>query len=78
VIHNGEPTARDRIAIALLTFFAPKLQATAHIDGKDFGAILDRRIAHMRKMEAARAMPRTTPPVEVKPPLPHVYDRHYR
>jgi len=68
--------ARDRIAIALLPFFAPKLQATAHIDGKDFGSLLDKRIAHMKKINS---QPRTpVPPVEVKPALPHVYDRRHR
>jgi hypothetical protein len=59
-----------------LPFFAPKLQATAHIDGKDFGSILDRRVAHWKKINS---QPRAiTPPVEVKPALPHVYDRRYR
>ena len=68
--------ARDRIAIALLPFFAPKLQATAHFDGKEFASILDRRVAHWKKIEGQPRKP--TPPVDVKPPLPHVYDKRYR
>jgi hypothetical protein len=36
-------TARDRIAMALLPFFAPKLQATATIQmGRDFATKLQR------------------------------------
>ena len=71
-----EDHVRTRIAIALLPFTVPKLQATAHLDGKDFGAILDKRIAHWKKIEGQPRQP--TPPVEVKPGLPHVYDRRYR
>ena len=72
-------TARDRIAIALLPFFAPKLQATAHIDGKDFGSLLDKRIAHWKKINSQpRVIDAKQPLVEVKPALPHVYDRRYR
>jgi hypothetical protein len=71
-------TARDRLAIALLPFFAPKLQATAVIDGKDFASILERRIAHMRKIEAAREISADPAKVEVKPHLPTVPDRRFR
>ena len=62
--------ARDRIAIALLPFFAPKLQATAHLDGKDFGSILDRRIAHWKKL---KSQPRIeAKPVVVGEPYPYL------
>jgi hypothetical protein len=74
-------TARDRLAIALLPFFAPKLMATAVIDGKDFASLLDRRIAHMRRVEAARLeepKPAAQVEVEIKPHLPTVPDRRFR
>src|SRR6516164_1760810 len=60
--------ARDRIAIALLPFFAPKLQATAHLDGKDFGSILDRRI-----WKKLKSQPRIeAKPVVVGEPYPYL------
>jgi hypothetical protein len=38
-----EECTRTRIAMALLPFFTPKLQATAHIEmGQDFASKLDR------------------------------------
>jgi hypothetical protein len=72
-------TARDRIAIALLPFTVPKLCATAVITEKDFASLLERRIAHMRKVEAGLIEPpKERTDVEIKPHLPPVHDRRYR
>src|SRR6516164_9700458 len=45
---------RDKIAMALLPFTTPKLAVTASVSEKDFATILDRRIAHMNRMEERR------------------------
>jgi hypothetical protein len=69
---------RMRAAIAAIPFESPKLAVMATVDGKDFASLLDRRIAHMRRVEAARTINAETPKVEVKPPLPRVADRRFR
>ena len=45
---------RDKIAMALLPFTTPKLAVTASVSEKDFATILDRRIAHMNRLEEQR------------------------
>jgi hypothetical protein len=65
--------------MAAIPFESPKLAVMATVDGKDFASLLDRRIAHMRKVEQGRIEPpKERPPVEVKPHLPPAYDRRYR
>ena len=72
-------SARDRIAIALSPFFAPKLQATAVMTGKDFASLLEARMPRMKRLEARAVEPRpVAAQPEIKPHLPTVPDRRYR
>jgi hypothetical protein len=71
-----EQHTRMRAASLAIAYESPKLVATAVLDGKDFGAILDKRVAHWRKVDSLPRVP--TPPVEVKRALPHIYDKRYR
>jgi hypothetical protein len=57
---------RDRIAMALLPFTAPKLAVTANVSEKDFGEILDRRIAHMNRLEEQRRKKKNGKVIEAK------------
>jgi len=55
-------TARDRIAIALLPFFAPKLQATATIQmGQDFASKLQRAMLRSDNVRLISDRPKFTP-----------------
>jgi hypothetical protein len=72
-----EQYTRMRAAAMAIAYESPKLVATAVIDGKDFATILERRIAHMRRIEAAKIEePKAI--VEIKPHLPTVPDRRFR
>jgi len=74
-----EQYTRMRAARDAIAYESPKLVAAAVIDGKDFASLLDRRIAHMRKVEAGLIEPpKERPNVEIKPHLPPVHDRRYR
>jgi len=79
---------RTKIAIALLPFTVPKLQATATISlGQDFVSKLERAIMRSAKVrvEPTKTIdqkviePKPKPePAPVKPPLPTVTDRRFR
>jgi hypothetical protein len=73
---------RTKIAIALLPFTVPKLQATATISlGQDFATRLERalmRSAQARVMAQAKPIEPKPKPPPVKPPLPTVTDRRFR
>jgi len=81
-----EQFTRMRAARDAIAYESPKLVATAVIDGKDFATLLDRRIAHMRKVEAARIIdakpvepkPKPAPTGQIKPYVPTVPDKRYR
>src|SRR6516225_12010461 len=45
-------TMRMRAAIAALPFETPKLQMVAQVTGEGFAELLDRRIKHMKLIEA--------------------------
>jgi len=64
--------------MAVLPFEHPKLAVTAVMDGKDFASLLERRIAHMKKVNAGIINQIPAPQVEVKPHPPTIYDRRYR
>jgi hypothetical protein len=69
---------RMRAAIAAIAYESPKLAVTALVSEKDFASLLERRIAHMRKVNAGLIESRPAPQVEIKPHLPSVPDRRFR
>jgi hypothetical protein len=76
---------RMRAAMAVLPFEHPKLAVTAFMDGKSFAALLEKRIMHMKRVNAAQIInqipeekPKPAPQVEIKPHLPTVPDKRYR
>jgi|SRR6516225_12463750 hypothetical protein len=74
-----EQFIRMRAARDAIAYESPKLAVMATVDGKSFAELLDRRIAHMRKVQAGLiATPKERPTVEITRPLPPAYDRRYR
>ena len=74
-----EQFVRMRAARDAIAYESPKLVAAAVLDGKSFAELLERRIAHMRKVQAGLfETPNERPTVEITRPLPPAYDRRYR
>lgn len=68
---------RMRAATIAIAYESPKLAVMATVTGQDFATLLDKRISHMKKVNAGLiAPPKERPPPELKPPPPQL--RHKR
>jgi hypothetical protein len=77
---------RMRAAMAAIPYESPRLQVTAVVSENSLAELLEQRLKRLKQMENGNdakliepATPKQiAPPVEVKPPKPHINDRRYR
>src|SRR5262245_13777379 len=71
---------RMRAAGMAIPYECAKLMATAVINENSFAELLEKRLKRQQQIEQAKVIEadKSTPTVEVKPPLPRLPDRRYR